>query len=132
MSGTWLSERERLLVDGAEKLNLDLPVPTQIVSNGEYLPPKQSDIQKKVEKHFELRKELRAIIKDPNVADEEKNKAITKLQKLPRSSSRIRLTNRCAVSGRPKGYMRKFGLSRITFRELALKGELPGVTKASW
>ena len=50
MSGTWLSERERLLVDGAEKLDLDLPVPTQIVSNGEYLPPKQSDIQKKVEK----------------------------------------------------------------------------------
>ena len=50
MSGTWLSERERLLVDGAESLNLDLPVPTQIVSNGEYLPPKQSDIQKKVEK----------------------------------------------------------------------------------
>ena len=49
MSGTWLSERERLLVDGAEKLNLDLPIPTQIVSNGEYLPPKQSDIQKKVE-----------------------------------------------------------------------------------
>ena len=50
MSGTWLSERERLLVDGAEKLDLDLPVPSQIVSNGEYLPPKQSDIQKKVEK----------------------------------------------------------------------------------
>ena len=50
MSGTWLSERERLLVDGAEKLDLDLPVPTQIVSNGEYLPPKQSDIQKDVEK----------------------------------------------------------------------------------
>ena len=49
-----------------------------------------------------------------------------------RSSSASRLTNRCAVSGRPKGYMRKFGLSRITFRELALKGELPGVTKASW
>jgi small subunit ribosomal protein S14 len=59
-------------------------------------------------------------------------KAIEKLQKLPRSSNSIRLTNRCAVSGRPKGYMRKFGLSRITFRELALKGELPGVTKASW
>ena len=55
-----------------------------------------------------------------------------KLQKLPRSSSHVRLTNRCLVSGRPKGYMRKFGLSRITFRELALKGELPGVTKASW
>ena len=85
-------------------------------------------LQKKVQKHFELRKELRAIIKNPNVSDEEKEKAIIKLQKLPRSSSASRLTNRCAVSGRPKGYMRKFGLSRITFRELALKGELPGVT----
>ena len=82
--------------------------------------------------HFELRKELRAIIKNPNVSDEEKEKAVIKMQKLPRSSSASRLTNRCAVSGRPKGYMRKFGLSRITFRELALKGELPGVTKASW
>ena len=89
-------------------------------------------LQKKVQKHFELRKELRAIIKNPNVSDEEKEKAVIKLQKLPRSSSASRLTNRCAVSGRPKGYMRKFGLSRITFRELALKGELPGVTKASW
>tara|TARA_Y100001970_G_C14013772_1_gene739875 strand:+ start:565 stop:870 length:306 start_codon:yes stop_codon:yes gene_type:complete len=89
-------------------------------------------LQKKVQKHFELRKELRAIIKNPNVSDKEKEKAVIKLQKLPRSSSASRLTNRCAVSGRPKGYMRKFGLSRITFRELALKGELPGVTKASW
>ena len=89
-------------------------------------------LQKKVQRHFELRKELRAIIKNPNVSDEEKEKAIIKMQKLPRSSSATRLTNRCVVSGRPKGYMRKFGLSRITFRELALKGELPGVTKASW
>jgi small subunit ribosomal protein S14 len=89
-------------------------------------------LQKKVQRHFELRKELREIIKNPNVSDEEKEKAIIKMQKLPRSSSASRLTNRCAVSGRPKGYMRKFGLSRITFRELALKGELPGVTKASW
>lgn len=89
-------------------------------------------LQNKVQKHYALRKELRSIIKNPNVSDDEKNKAITKLQRLPRSSSASRLTNRCAVSGRPKGYMRKFGLSRITFRELALKGELPGVTKASW
>jgi len=89
-------------------------------------------LQKKVQRHFELRKELRAIIKNPNVSDEEKNKAIIKMQKLPRSSSASRLTRCCAESGRSKGYMRKFGLSRITFRELALKGELPGVTKASW
>ena len=54
------------------------------------------------------------------------------LQKLPKNASPVRLHNRCKITGRPKGYMRKFGLSRITFRELALKGELPGVTKASW
>ncbi len=79
-----------------------------------------------------LRTELRGLIKNINTPEDEKMKAIERLQKLPRSSSRTRLTNRCAVSGRPTGYMRKFGLSRITFRELALKGELPGVTKASW
>ena len=89
-------------------------------------------LQKKVQKHFELRKELRALIKNPKTSEEDRLNALKKLQKLPRSSSHVRLTNRSLVSGRPKGYMRKFGLSRITFRELALKGELPGVTKASW
>jgi small subunit ribosomal protein S14 len=79
-----------------------------------------------------LRKELRDLIKHPNTSEEDKLNATKKLQKLPRSSNPVRLTNRCLVSGRPKGYMRRFGLSRITFRELALKGELPGVTKASW
>jgi small subunit ribosomal protein S14 len=54
------------------------------------------------------------------------------LQKLPRNSSAIRLKNRCAVSGRSRGYMRAFGLSRIQFRELALEGKIPGVKKASW
>ncbi len=54
------------------------------------------------------------------------------LQKLPRNSSPSRLHHRCSVSGRPRGYMRKFGLSRIAFRELALDGKIPGVTKASW
>ena len=93
---------------------------------------RENHLMKKVEKYYMLRKELRSLIKNPKTPEEEKMKAIEKLQKLPRSSNSIRLTNRCAVSGRPKGYMRKFGLSRITFRELALKGELPGVTKASW
>jgi|TARA_Y100000389_G_scaffold149064_1_gene148304 small subunit ribosomal protein S14 len=93
---------------------------------------RENHLKKKVEKYYLLRKELRELIKNPSTPEDEKMKAIEKLQKLPRSSSSIRLTNRCAVSGRPKGYMRKFGLSRITFRELALKGELPGVTKASW
>ena len=54
------------------------------------------------------------------------------LDKLPRNSSAVRLHNRCNLSGRPKGYMRKFGLCRICFREMALKGDIPGVTKASW
>ena len=54
------------------------------------------------------------------------------LDKLPRNSSRVRLHNRCKITGRPKGYMRKFGISRVTFREMASAGKIPGVTKASW
>lgn len=54
------------------------------------------------------------------------------LQKLPRNSSKIRLRNRCKLTGRPRGYIRQFGLSRITFREMATDGKIPGVTKASW
>ncbi len=54
------------------------------------------------------------------------------LDKLPRNSSRVRLHNRCMLTGRPKGYMRKFGISRVTFREMAAQGKIPGVTKASW
>ncbi len=56
----------------------------------------------------------------------------TGLQKLPRNSSKIRLRNRCKLTGRPRGYIRQFGLSRITFREMALDGKIPGVTKSSW
>ena len=54
------------------------------------------------------------------------------LDKLPKNSSKVRLHNRCKITGRPKGYMRKFGISRVTFREMALAGLIPGVTKASW
>ena len=54
------------------------------------------------------------------------------LDKLPRNSSRVRLHNRCKITGRPKGYMRRFGISRVTFREMASAGKIPGVTKASW
>ena len=54
------------------------------------------------------------------------------LDKLPRNSSKVRLHNRCKLTGRPKGYMRKFGISRVTFREMASDGKIPGVTKASW
>ena len=54
------------------------------------------------------------------------------LDKLPRNSSKVRLHNRCMLTGRPKGYMRMFGISRVTFREMALNGKIPGITKASW
>lgn len=56
----------------------------------------------------------------------------TALQKLPRNSSKIRLRNRCKLTGRPRGYLRQFGISRITFREMASDGKIPGITKASW
>ncbi len=54
------------------------------------------------------------------------------LQKLPKNSSKVRLHNRCLLTGRPRGYMRQFGISRVTFREMALDGKIPGVKKASW
>lgn len=54
------------------------------------------------------------------------------LQKLPKNSSKVRLHNRCSLTGRPRGYMRQFGLSRVTFREMALSGQIPGIKKASW
>lgn len=54
------------------------------------------------------------------------------LDKLPRNSSAVRLHNRCRLTGRPKGYMRKFGVNRVTFREMALNGKIPGITKSSW
>ncbi len=76
--------------------------------------------QKLVAKYAKLREELKAS------GDYES------LDKLPRNSSRVRLHNRCQLTGRPKGYMRQFGVSRVTFREMALKGLIPGVTKASW
>ncbi len=75
---------------------------------------------------------LKAQIRDPKTAFADKQIAQTALQNLPRDSNPIRVRNRCVVTGRPRGYHRKFGMSRIALRELALRGELPGVTKASW
>lgn len=76
--------------------------------------------QKLVAKYDKLRKELKA--KGDYIA----------LQKLPRNANPTRLHNRCSMTGRPRGYLRKFGLSRIAFREMALEGKIPGVVKASW
>jgi len=78
------------------------------------------------------RAELRRIIKSPETTDEQKQIAQTKLQALPRDASPCRLRNRCAISGRPHGYYRKFGLGRNKLREATMRGEIPGLSKASW
>ena len=78
------------------------------------------------------RKDLKKIINNPSSTPEEVDAAVIKLQKLPRDASPIRIRNRCSQSGRTRGYLRKFGLSRIALRELALQGQIPGVVKSSW
>lgn len=78
------------------------------------------------------RRELRRKVVNEKLSDEERYEAHMKLQKLPRDGSRIRLRNRCYITGRPRGNLKKFGLSRIAFREMASRGLIPGVTKASW
>jgi len=88
--------------------------------------------RKTVEKFRSKRAELFAILQDSSRSDEEKDDAREKLQKLPRNSSPSRLRNRCALTGRPRGVYRKFGLARNKLRELALRGEVPGIIKASW
>ena len=86
---------------------------------------------KMVNKFEEKRKKLKKIIMNKKLELSERFAAQLKLDKLPKNSSPNRLRNRCSVTGRPRGYMRYFGLSRITFRKLALEGELPGVRKGS-
>jgi len=81
---------------------------------------------------YDKRKDLLDKIKNPDLSYIEKQELRLKLEKLPKNSNRIRVRNRCNITGRPRGVYRKFGLSRITFRELALKGLIPGVSKASW
>jgi len=83
-------------------------------------------------KYRAQRAELKATLINPATTDEEFFAAQKKLQKLPRNSSPTRIRNRCSLSGRPRAFIRKFGVSRITFRELALAGKIPGVTKSSW
>ena len=78
------------------------------------------------------RNELREILKSQTATQEEKFEARQKMNRLPRRSIGVRMVNRCQVTGRPRGYLRKFQMSRIAFRELANRGMIPGVTKASW
>jgi small subunit ribosomal protein S14 len=75
---------------------------------------------------------LKAMAKDSSLAPEDRFKAQLQLQKLPRNSARVRVVNRCELTGRPRAYYRKFGLSRIALRDLGSRGELPGVVKSSW
>lgn len=75
---------------------------------------------------------LIAAIENTKLSDEDRAAARLKLQALPRDSSPVRLRNRCALTGRPRGTFRKFGLGRIKVREFAMRGEIPGIVKASW
>ena len=87
---------------------------------------------KLVAKYAEKRKELKAIIRNVNSTDDERRAAQAKLNAMPRDASPTRQRNRCAITGRPHGVYRKFGLGRNKLREGAMKGEIPGLTKASW
>ncbi len=85
-----------------------------------------------INKFYVLRKKLKKIISSKNYTEHDKWQAIIKLQSLPRNSSISRHRNRCFQTGRSRGYLRKFGLSRIKFREFAVNGNIPGLKKSSW
>lgn len=85
-----------------------------------------------VKKHASRRARLKAIATDKNLTLEERFEAQMKLAKLPRNSAKERIRNRCGLTGRPRGVYRKFELSRISVRDLASKGQIPGMTKSSW
>lgn len=88
--------------------------------------------EKLVAKFAKLRQELKATIASTTASEEDRWAAILRLQDLPRDSSPSRLRNRCGITGRPHGYFRKFGLSRNKLREAVMRGDVPGVVKASW
>jgi len=85
-----------------------------------------------VQKFKAKRLALLELLQNPKTSDEDRDAARAKFQKLPRDASPSRLRNRCALTGRPRGVYKKFGLGRIKLRELAMRGEVPGVIKASW
>jgi small subunit ribosomal protein S14 len=93
---------------------------------------RQAKREATVKKYAEKRKQLLAIIQDSKATDEARDEARAKLQALPRNASPVRLRNRCAMTGRPRGTFRKFGLARNKIREIAMRGEIPGMIKASW
>jgi small subunit ribosomal protein S14 len=85
-----------------------------------------------VKKFAQKRQALLSMLRDPKATDDAKDQARAKLQTLPRDASPVRLRNRCAMTGRPRGTFRKFGLARNKIREIAMRGEIPGMIKASW
>ena len=85
-----------------------------------------------VKRYAAKRAELKELIRNPKTSEEARTDAQKKLQKLPRDANPIRLRNRCALTGRPHGFYRKFGLSRTKLRETTMRGEIPGLSKASW
>lgn len=99
---------------------------------------KRSSIEKEkrrertVKLKWDKRQELKKIAADMNLSEEERHAARIAINKMPRDSSPVRLRNRCQLTGRARGYLRQFKLSRLTFREMALNGLIPGVTKSSW
>ena len=87
---------------------------------------------KMVQKFPKKREELKKVISDMNISDEDRYEARLKLQKLPRDASPVRLQRRCQITGRPHAVYRRFGLSRNKLRELAMNGDVPGLVKSSW
>ena len=85
-----------------------------------------------VKKFAKKREELEAILNNPKASEEVRFAARLKIQQLPRNANPTRLRNRCAMTGRPRGYFRKFGLARNKLRDFAMRGEVPGIVKASW
>ncbi len=93
----------------------------------------KNELRKQLVAKFAVKRaELKAILANPKSTDEEFFNAQRALAKLPRNSSPIRVRNRCSLTGRPRAFIGRFGVSRLTFRELALSGKIPGVTKSSW
>ena len=93
---------------------------------------RQKRREAEVKRYAAKRAELKERIRDPKTSEDDKLDAQKKLQKLPRDANPVRLRNRCALTGRPHGYYRKFGLSRTKLRETTMRGEIPGLRKASW
>ena len=87
---------------------------------------------KTVKKYAAKRAELKALIKNTSLSEDERKIAREKLNKMPRDASAVRIRNRCNLTGRPHGYYRKFGLGRNKLREAAMRGDVPGLVKASW